>query len=170
MQPRWRWRAAGRSQRAQTILAGLLQGSPNHTLLLNYWEPAIRAAIALDRNDAAGAVKELQLAAPYELGGDRPPFTEGATLYPVYLRGLAYMKQKDWATAKGEFQKILDNRGLVWNFPLAPLAKLQLARARAGAGDAGTKGSYQEFLGAWAQADRGIPVYVQAKREFAALR
>jgi serine/threonine protein kinase/Tfp pilus assembly protein PilF len=161
---------SGEITRAQAILTGLLQRSPNHTLLLNYWGPAIRAAIALDRNDAAGAVKELQLAAPYELGGDRPPFTEGATLYPVYLRGLAYMKQKDWARAKGEFQKILDNRGLVWNFPLAPLAKLQLARAQAGAGDAGARGSYQEFLGAWAQADRGIPVYVQAKRELAGLR
>jgi tetratricopeptide (TPR) repeat protein len=161
---------SGESIRAQAILTGLLQRSPNHTLLLNYWGPAIRAAIALDRNDAAGAVKELLFAAPYELGGDRPPFTEGATLYPVYLRGLAYMKQKDWAGARGEFQKILDNRGLVWNFPLAALGKLQLARAQAGAGDAGARGSYQDFLGAWAQADRAIPVYVQAKRDLAGLR
>jgi predicted Ser/Thr protein kinase/Flp pilus assembly protein TadD len=161
---------SGETTRAQAILNTLLQQSPHDTLLGNYWAATIRAAIDLDRNDAAGAEKELQAALPYELGGDRPPFTAGATFYPAYLRGLAYLKQKDWTQAKTEFQKILDSRGLVWNFPLGSLAKLQIARAQAGSLDVGAKAAYQEFLTAWAQADASIPIYVQAKKEMASLR
>jgi eukaryotic-like serine/threonine-protein kinase len=161
---------SGETARAQAMLNALLAQSPHDTLLVNYWAATIRAAIDLDRNDATGAEKELQAAAPYELGGDRPPFTAGATLYPVYLRGLAYLKQKDWARAKNEFQKILDSRGLVWNFSLGALAKLQMARAQAGASDPKAKVAYQEFLTDWAQADTSIPIYLQVKKEFASLR
>jgi eukaryotic-like serine/threonine-protein kinase len=154
---------------ARALMDMLQRQSPLDTLLINYWLPTIQAAITLDEGDGARAVTELQITQPYELSGNGPPFTAGATLYPIYLRGLAYLQQKDWNSAQAEFQKILDHRGLVWNFPLAPLATLQLARARAGAHDANAQATYQQFISAWAQADVSIPIYSQARREFSRL-
>jgi hypothetical protein len=55
----------------------------------NYWIPAIRASIELDRNNADKAIELLQAAVPYELA-DPPPFSAG-TMYPAYLRGEAYL-------------------------------------------------------------------------------
>ena len=159
----------GDTARAQKGIDTLGQKWPRDTLLMNYWRPTVLAAIALDRDDAREALSQLDATATYELGGDRPPFAGGATLYPVYLRGQAYLKEGDWNHAEAEFSKMIANRGLVWNFPLAPLANFQLARAMSGAEDAGAKAAYQQFLSAWDRADRDVPLYSQAKREIAAL-
>jgi len=160
---------SGDTLSAKRLIEKLRQQWPNDTLLTKYWTPTIQAAIALDRGDAKEALVQLDTAAPYELGGDRPPFSAGATLYPVYLRGLAYLREKDWTKARAEFQKMIANRGLVWNFPLAPLASLQLARASAGSDSADAKASYQQFLSLWAGADSEVPAYLQARRESVSL-
>jgi eukaryotic-like serine/threonine-protein kinase len=155
--------------RAKQIVHTLLLQSPTDTLLAKYWTPTIFAAIALDRGDPKEALSQLDIAAPYELGGDRPPFSAGSTLYPIYLRGQAYLKERQWAKAKSEFQKITGNRGLIWNFPLAPLANVQLARAMAGEANPDARAAYQQFLSLWAQADHDLPVFLEAKRENALL-
>jgi hypothetical protein len=49
----------------------------------------------------------LQKAAPYELGGNIQ--TLNFVLYPVYLRGEAYLAAKQGAAAAAEFQKIIDH-------------------------------------------------------------
>ncbi len=157
---------SGEIAQARVLSDRLVQRSPTDTLLANYWLPAIRAAMALDRGDGNAALKELQPTAPYELGGDRPPFSPGSTLYPSYLRGLAYLKERDWPGAQAEFGKLAANRGLVWNSPLAALASLQLARAQAGAGDQKARSAYRQFLSSWDHADDGIPIYSLAKREY----
>jgi len=151
--------------RAKKIADKLLQQSPTDTLLAKYWTPTIFAAIALDRGNPKEALSRLEVAAPYELGGDRPPFSAGSTLYPMYLRGQAYLREKEWAKARTEFQKIIANRGLIWNFPLAPLAKLELARSMAGEANPGASATYLRFLSLWAGADSDLPVLLQAKRE-----
>ena len=160
---------SGEAAPARALTEQLIQRSPKDTLLINYWVPTIRSAMALDRGDAAGALKELQPTTPYELGGDKPPFSQGATLYPAYLRGLAYMKEKNWLKAQAEFEKIAENRGLVWNFSLAALAGYQLARVHAAAGDGKAHIAYEQFLSSWSRADSRIPIYLQAKREYASL-
>ena len=73
--------------------------------------------------------------------------------------------------AAAEFQKILDYPGVVSNEVTAALAHLGLARAYALAGDA-TKAhaAYQDFLTLWKDADPDIPVFTQAKAEFAKLK
>jgi eukaryotic-like serine/threonine-protein kinase len=159
----------GEGARARALTDRLLQRAPTNTLLADYWVPTIRSAIALDRGDATAALRELQTAAPYELGGDRPPFAPGASLYPAYLRGLAYMKKREWSNAQAEFEKIRQNRGLVWNFPLGVLASLQLARAQAAAGNQDASNTYRQFLSSWSRADNDVPIYSAAKREFAKL-
>ncbi len=102
--------------------------------------------------------------APYELGSPPPGI---AFLYPVYLRGLAYLQAGEGKLAAAEFQKILDHRGIVLNFPTAALAHLQLARAKAMIGDKdGAREAYRDFLTLWKNADPDNPVLRQAKAEY----
>jgi eukaryotic-like serine/threonine-protein kinase len=73
--------------------------------------------------------------------------------------------------AAAEFQKFLDHRGIVINFPLGALAHLGLARAYAVSGDtAKGKSAYQDFLTLWKDADPDIPILKQAKAEYAKLQ
>ena len=72
--------------------------------------------------------------------------------------------------AAAEFQKILDHRGVVLNEPIGALAHLQLARAYALQGDtAKARPAYQDFLTLWNDADADIPIFQQAKAEYARL-
>ena len=92
------------------------------------------------------------------------------SLYPVYVRGQAYLAARNGAAAAGEFQKILDHRGIVLNLPLGALAHLQLGRAYALSGDtAKARSAYQNFFNVWKDADPDIPILKEAKVEYAKL-
>ena len=93
------------------------------------------------------------------------------TLYPAYLRGQAYLSVHSGTAASREFQKILDHRGLVLNFPLGALAHLGIARAYVLSGDAAkSRTAYQDFFALWKDADPDIPILKQAKAEYAKLQ
>jgi hypothetical protein len=97
------------------------------------------------------------------------PFFIGPS-YTVYVRGLAYMNAHQALAAAAEFQKIIDGRTIVVSDPIGALAYLQLGRALTASGDkAKGKSAYQQFLTLWKDADPDVPVFVQAKKEFAAL-
>ena len=156
---------AGDGARAQTMADDLSQRFPTDALVTDYWVPVIRAEIARREGDTAKATELLRATAPYELGSPQP-FQLG-TLYPVYEQGLVALDAHDGKTADAEFQKILDNRGVVLNFPLGSLARLGLARARALNGDKkGALSAYQDFLALWQGADPGLPVLKEAKAEY----
>jgi hypothetical protein len=73
--------------------------------------------------------------------------------------------------AAAEFQKLLDHRGIVVNFVTGVLARLQVVRAYAMAGDtAKAKSAYQDFLTLWRDAESDIPVLKQAKGKYAKLQ
>jgi hypothetical protein len=73
--------------------------------------------------------------------------------------------------AAKEFQKFLDHRGVVVNFPLGGLAHLGLGRAYAMQGDTGkAKKAYQDFFTLWKDADPDIPILIAAKSEYAKLQ
>jgi hypothetical protein len=92
-------------------------------------------------------------------------------MYPVYVRGQAYLKSAQGQQAAAEFQKMLSHRGLMNNFPLGALARLQLGRAYVLAGDASkSRTAYQDFLALWKDADPDIPILKQAKAEYAKLQ
>jgi hypothetical protein len=92
-------------------------------------------------------------------------------LCPAYIRAEAYLMLHDGNAAAAEFQKFIDHRGVVVNFPWGALARLQLARAYALQGDtAKAKSAYQHFLTLWKDADPDLPVLLAAKSEFAKLR
>jgi len=95
---------------------------------------------------------------------------EGGTLYPVYVRGEAYLEAGQGQQAAAEFQKLIDHRGIVQNFVLGALAHLQLGRAKALSGDKeNARKSYQDFLALWKDADPDIPILKEAKAEYAKL-
>ena len=153
---------------AQAIVDELARAYPSSTVLNVYWLPVLRSAIALDHRNSSRAIELLQPTAPYELGVPRP-FRLG-TLYPVYLHGQADLLAHQGGAAQAEFQKILDHRGVVLNFPLGALTHLGLARAQARQGDgAKARAAYQNFLALWKDADPDIPVLRQAQTEFARL-
>ena len=140
------------------------------TMIQAYWLPTIRAAIAIDRGDSQKAMELLTMASEYELGEPLQTPSHG-TLYPVYVRGEAYLRAGDGVQAATEFQKMIDHRGIVSNFPLGALAHLQLGRAYKLAGDVGkAREAYAAFLVAWLNADPDIPVLKRAKAEYAKLQ
>jgi eukaryotic-like serine/threonine-protein kinase len=160
---------AGFSDRATNLANELAKANPANTILNVYWLPTIRATTELDRNYPAQAIEILQRAVPYELGAPSP--LEPGTLYPVYVRGQAYLRLNQAASAAAEFYKLLDHPGCVMNFPLGALARLELARAYAMQGDtAKAKATYQDFLTLWKDADSDIPVLTSAKAEYAKLQ
>jgi len=180
---------AGDRAGAEKLAAELDKTFPLDTLVQRYWLPTIRAAVALERKDPDRAIELLKVASTVELS---VPTNLVIFLCPVYLRGEAYLMLHDGNRAAAEFQKFIDHRGLVENFPWGALARLGLARAYAleagvGAGLVPAQGhpqgaplqqdalakahaAYQDFLTLWKDADPDIPILKEAKAEYAKLK
>jgi eukaryotic-like serine/threonine-protein kinase len=157
----------GETARAKSIVEQLHKSDPTNTMLKLYWFPTIEAAMQVNEGKGSDAVITLEAAAPYDLGGPAPI----SGLYPVYVRGQAYLAAHNAAAAEAQFQKMIDHRGIVVNLPLGALAHLQLGRAYAMAGDAAkAKAAYRDFLNLWKDADPDIPILKEAKAEYARLQ
>jgi DNA-binding winged helix-turn-helix (wHTH) protein/tetratricopeptide (TPR) repeat protein len=158
---------AGDVPAGEKLAEELNRNFPIDTLAQRYWLPAIRAAAALERHDAAGAETLLETGRDMEFANP-PVLTTG--LPQVYLHGYAYLALHDRGGAAVEFQKYIDHRGQVRNSPWGALARLGLARAYAVQGDsAKARAAYQAFLTLWKDADPDISLLKQAQREYAAL-
>jgi hypothetical protein len=163
----------GDTAAAERLEAELDNPFPLDTIVQRYWLPTIRAAVALQRKDPSRAVELLQVTSEIELG---QPTQLNVFLCPAYVRGEAYLMLHNGKAAAAEFQKFIDHYGLVANFPWGALARLGLARAYAldAATDTAAREkariAYQDFLTLWKDADPDIPIYQQAKGEYAKLR
>jgi serine/threonine protein kinase/tetratricopeptide (TPR) repeat protein len=159
------------STQEHKIAADLEKRYPQDTSVQFSYLPALRALEALNRGDPAKALEMTQAAAPYDLAVPGTAFFTGAffgSLYPVYVRGLAYSRMGRHREAAAEFQKILDHPGIMLNDPMGPMARLQLARALSASGDrAKSAAVYKDLLTLWKDADPDIPVVQQAKAESA---
>ncbi|HZM09231.1 MAG TPA: protein kinase, partial [Candidatus Limnocylindrales bacterium] len=163
--------SAGGAARAQKLVDKLNREFPLDTVIQNYSLPSIRAAIELEKNDPAKAIDLLKAAVPYDLGSTSKSVVFYGYLYPVYIRGQAYLKASQGQQAAAEFQKVLDHRGIVGNFVFGALAHLQLGRAQSMMGDKeAARKSYQDFFALWKDADPDIPILHSAKAEYAKLR
>jgi eukaryotic-like serine/threonine-protein kinase len=144
---------------------------PEDTLVEFNYLPTLRAQMAIDHHDPSKAIELLQAAAPYELGSTGGFPVLYLSLYPVYVRGEAYLLLHQGSQAVAEFQKILEHRGIVWNEPIGALAHLQLGRAYILAGDMEkARIAYQDFLTLWKDSDPDIPILKQAQAEYAKLQ
>jgi len=158
----------GDASAAKALARELENSNPANTLLKFYWLPTINAAIELNKGNSSQALEYLEGATPYELGAAGMFINY---LYPAYLRGQAYLLANNGPAAAAEFQKLIDHRGIVENFVTGALAHLQIGRAYAMAGDT-TKArtAYQGFFGLWKDADPDIPIYKEARAEYAKLQ
>jgi serine/threonine protein kinase/Tfp pilus assembly protein PilF len=162
---------AGDDRQAQALTAGLAQSFPEATIVQYNYLPTLRAKLALSNGNTSEAIESLRAAAPYELGQTTYSIYRCTVMYPVYVRGEAYLAARKGNEAAAEFQKILDHRGLVVNEPIGALAHLQIARAYAMQGDTvKARAAYQDFLTLWKDADPDIPILIAAEAEYAKLK
>ena len=158
---------SGRTEEAGQLADQISAERPEDTLVQYYFIPTIQAAIKLRQHDPAASVDLLRGTAKYDLA-----FTGSFDyVYPAYIRGLAYLKLNDGRSAAAQFQKLIDNPGITVRHVTGPLAWLQLGRAQRVMGDyVAARKSYETFLVFWKNADPDIPIYQQAKAEYAKLR
>jgi serine/threonine protein kinase/tetratricopeptide (TPR) repeat protein len=156
---------------AQKLAGEIDQRFPEDTNAQYYELPVLRALIALRQDDPEKALEALEVARPYDLAMAGPDFVYNfGGLYPIYVRGEAYLAAHRGAEAATEFRRVLDHPGIVFGDPIGALARLQLARALASSGNMSqARTAYQDFLNLWKNADPGIPVLAQAKAEYSRL-
>ena len=171
---------AGERARAEAMAHDLNTRYPLDTQMQTLWLPAIRAQLALDGKKPQTAIDALQAASSTELG--QITFVSNMScLYDIYVRGEAYLAAGDATVSAAEFQKIVDHNGIVWNCWTGALAHLGLARANAfeartsrgadaDAARVRALAAYKDFLALWKNADPEIPIFKQAKAEYAKLQ
>ena len=162
---------SGDSSRSRALAKDLETRFPEDTSVRFSYLPVLGALLAVNDGDASKAIDLLQIAARYELGTPGSSFNGNfGSLYPIYVRGQAYLAAHQGAEAAAEFQKILDHPGILVSDPMGAVARVQLGRAFALAGDkVKAKIAYRDFLTLWKDADSDIPILKQAKAEYAAL-
>jgi serine/threonine protein kinase/tetratricopeptide (TPR) repeat protein len=170
----------GDATRTQSLVQELTDHFPVDTQVQSLWLPTIRGELAITEKHPADAVKYLQTASSFELGQIEFA-TNISCLYHTYTRGEAYLAAGQGSAAAAEFQKILDHSGIVWNCWTGALAHLGVARANAlqaktsqgadaDAARVRALAAYKDFLTLWKDADPDIPIYKQAKAEYAKLQ
>ena len=152
----------GESTQAQAMVADLARRSPADTVLNKILLPLVQARIEFQKGNAGQAIQLLEQTRPYE----------GYALFQIaYLRGQVYLSQQKGVEAAAEFKKILDHRGSQPTSPLYPLAQEALARAAALNGDQPfARKTYESFFSAWKDADAGLPILQEARREYETLK
>src|SRR5260370_31867102 len=158
---------SGQTEEADRLADQISAERPEDTIVQHYFIPTIRAAMKLQQRDPASAIDLLRGAAEHGLA-----FTLSFNyLYPAYIRGLAYLELGDGRSAAAQFQKLIDNPGFTVRHVTGPLAWLQLGRAQKMMGDeASARKRYESFLALWKDADPDVPIYQQAKAEYAKLQ
>jgi eukaryotic-like serine/threonine-protein kinase len=161
---------AADSAKPQSLADDLARLFPEDTIVRLNYLPTLRAQLALNTKDAAKAIEMLRVTSSYELMTPASTFLS-LNLYPLFVRGQAYLETNQGSEAASEFQKILDHRGLMVFEPIGALAHLQLGRAYAMQGNREKAHiKYQDFLTLWKDADPDIPILKQAKAEYAKLQ
>jgi DNA-binding winged helix-turn-helix (wHTH) protein/tetratricopeptide (TPR) repeat protein len=159
----------GETAQAEKLAAETSKQFPSGTIWNAVQLPEIQAMIALHRDQPARSIELLASATPYER----------SYIDATYLRGLAYLRLHKGAEAAAEFQKIVEHKGASWGATWVhpywgqyySLSYLGMARGFALAGDTPkAKKAFQDFLELWKDADPDIPIFKQAKTEYARLQ
>jgi tetratricopeptide (TPR) repeat protein len=158
---------SGDAPRARELADGLARRFPEDTLVQHNYAPTMRALVALNVGNPQKALDELEVARPYDRAMPGTGlFGYFGSLYSIDARGKALLAAHRPAEAAGEFQKIVDNRGIALADPVSSLAHLQQARAFVQAGENGkAKAAYQKFLEIWKRADGDLQLMKAAQVE-----
>jgi serine/threonine protein kinase len=162
---------SGDLRQARDLAQDLARQFPEDTFVQFMYLPTLRALFALNAHDPAAAIQALQVASRYDFHTNGVGFIDRfGALYPIYVRGQAYLAARQPADAVGEFQRIVDHRSIVLVDPMDAMARLQLARALALSGDiVKAKSAYSDLLTLWKNADPDLLVLKEARAEFARL-
>jgi serine/threonine protein kinase/tetratricopeptide (TPR) repeat protein len=162
---------SGGAFQAESLAGDLDKRFPEDTCVQFSYLPTLRALSALNQGQPSKAIEAL-MRARFELGVPGSWYNGNfGALYPIYVRGLAYLDARQGAEAVAEFQKMIDYRGALGTDPVSALTRLQLGRAYTLSGDkAKAKAAYQDFLTVWKNADPDIPILKQAQAEYAKLQ
>ena len=163
---------SGDLPQSRYLAENLAREFPEATFVQFMYLPTLRALSSLSAHDPAAAIQALQIATRYDLALGGVGFIgRFGALYPIYVRGLAYLAARQPAEAAAEFQRILDHRSIVLVDPVDAMARLQLARALALSGDTvKAKSAYKDLLTLWKNADPDIRVLKEAQAEYAGFR
>jgi eukaryotic-like serine/threonine-protein kinase len=171
---------AGDTTHVESLTQSLQRRFPLNTNLQELWLPTIQAQQMVLGGRASGATDRLKAATRFEFDSDSFE-NQISCLYPIYVRGEAYLTAGQGSSAAAEFQKILDHSGIVWNCWTGALAHLGVARAntlegrtsqgaQADAARVRALAAYKDFLILWKDADPDIPILKEAKAEYAKLQ
>ena len=162
---------SGDLPQSRALAEDLAREFPEDTSVQFMYLPTLRALFSLNAHDPAAAIQALQTASRYDLASGASASSDAsARLYPIYVRGLAFLAARQPAEAAAEFQRIVDHRSIVLVDPMDAMARLQLARALALSGDTvKAKSAYNDLLTLWKNADPKIPIVEQARAEYARL-
>jgi eukaryotic-like serine/threonine-protein kinase len=154
----------GALAQSQPLIDEAVKEYPKDTGTTVIGAPMARAMIELFRGNGAGVVQNLEATRRYDLG-----IMAGA--WNNYLRGLGYLQQRMGNEAAAEFQMILDHREVEITSVLHSLAHLGLARAATLKGDTAlSRKQYQDLFAIWKDADPDLPILLQARKEYEALK
>ena len=158
-------------RQARALAQDLAREFPEDTFVQFMYLPTLRALFSLNTHDPAAAIQALQVASRYDLHTGGVGFIQRfGALYPIYVRGVAYLAARQPSEAAAEFQRILDHPSTVLVDPMGAMARLQLARALALTGDtAKAKSAYSDLLTLWKNADPDFRVLKDAQAEYARL-
>jgi serine/threonine protein kinase/tetratricopeptide (TPR) repeat protein len=152
---------SGEAGEAMELATELKERWPEDTLVQAITAPPIEAAVAAEQGDVDRALELLRKGEPYERASFDIP----------YLRGQVYLSMGEGERAVGEFMKIVELPGVSSEHPWHSLARLGLGRAHAMAGnESQALAYYEEFLDWWKDADPDVPIYIEARAEYEALR
>jgi hypothetical protein len=162
---------SGDVSRSRALADDMARDYPEDTSVQFLYLPTLRALFALDAGDAAAAIQSLQAASRFDLATGGIGFNgHFGKLYPIYVRGLAYLAAHQPAEAAAEFQRLIDHRSIVLVDPVDAMARLQLARALVLSGDLmKAKSAYNDLLTLWKDSDPKLPIVNQAREEYAKL-
>ncbi len=161
----------GETARADSLVESLAKDRPEATIVQSVVLPTVRAEAELFKKRPERSIELLRIATPYQFSWDAFSGAYEGCLYPVYVRGQAYLALKDGLAAQAEFKKILNHPGIVGTCATGALARLGIARAYVVQGNTSkAKVAYQDFLTLWKDSDPDIPILNQAKTEYAKLQ
>jgi len=130
----------GDTAQVQALATDLNKQFPQDTIVQSKKIPTLNAQLGLNRNEPLKAIEALQPAIPYVLG----IMGTNTGLYPVYVRGQAYLAAREGSQAAGEFQKIIDHRSLGLN-PLGSRPSRSRPRLRLGGRHGQSQSGIPEF-------------------------
>ncbi len=149
---------------AQSLIDEMTKRFPKDTGTVDCIVPVIKAVLELNSGNGSAAIQTLEPVRSKELG-----IILG--VIANYLRGKAYLQQRMGPEAAAEFEKIIAHRGVDAFGVEHVLAHLELARSAMLIGDtAKARKEYQDFLALWKDADQDVPMLLEARKEYEALK